>query len=63
MRFLSLLLALQQAQVHRKQNLYASSIAFSSLEVLNNDVSMDNVVGLVVLIPMSPRSSKSESER
>lgn len=34
MRFLSLLLALQQAQVHRKRNSYASSIAFSSLEVL-----------------------------
>ena len=33
-RFLSLLLALQQAQVHRKRNSYASSIAFSSLEVL-----------------------------
>ena len=33
-RFLSLLLALQQAQVHRKRNPYASSIAFSSLEVL-----------------------------
>ncbi len=33
-RFLSLLLAFQQAQVHRKRNSYASSIAFSSLEVL-----------------------------
>ena len=33
-RFLSLLLALQQVQVHRKRNSYASSIAFSSLEVL-----------------------------
>ena len=34
LRFLSLLLALQQAQVHRKRNPYASSIAFSCLEVL-----------------------------
>ena len=33
-RFLSLFLALQQVQVHRKRNSYASSIAFSSLEVL-----------------------------
>jgi hypothetical protein len=29
-----LFIALQQAQVHRKLNLYASSIAFSSWEVL-----------------------------
>ena len=34
MRFLSLLLALQQVQVHRKRNPYASSLAFSSLKVL-----------------------------
>ena len=34
MRFLNLLLALQQVQVHRKRISYASSIAFSSLKVL-----------------------------
>src|SRR4051794_15908750 len=33
-RFVSLLLALQQAQFHQKRNSYASSIAFSSLGVL-----------------------------
>src|SRR4051794_7256355 len=80
-RFLSLFLALQQSQVHRKQIPYASFIAFSSLEVLpvcllqigqtfricdsslmmDNDVSTHIVVGLVVLIPTSPRSSKTES--
>jgi hypothetical protein len=32
-RFLSLFLAFQQAQVHQKWNLYASSFAFSSLDI------------------------------
>ena len=35
MRFLNLFLALQHSQVHRKQNSYGPSIAFSSLEVLS----------------------------
>src|SRR3954468_23464748 len=35
LRFLILFLALQQAQVHRKRNSYASSMAFSNLKVLS----------------------------